>query len=532
MSDAAVARGRARLDAFRASRKHAQGTNVKSERTDSTDVSSVGASLEVMEDRAVRAEALVNDIKPSDVIVSVRSDVSTTETADATTAEETSRTAEAATERERAVRSEKKTNAHSDLANMNDESTRISERATSMTAETETKTERRSEGLLGATTSTDRAREQYERVMRAINGNGEIDASLFEPVSASSLKSEEEEEEEMNVEAEPLATCTDLDAIIAQVQRNDVIGGAPARAVRDDQSEIAMLQEVIDDMTSEKLGLLRGLQRSQAMVDDLVGENEALMQRFNETKSQLSALQGEYDRLWMQRQSERANMPGDVDALQMGGPDANERVQALAAEVVNLEERLQEFDEVKSENEALKLEVRRCNARTSEVELVLEATQEQSRLFKERFQGSEFMKTIELLEGDDAAFLCAWLKRKDTDVLKEARATAISKTIDRERSDALREAEQTSGEVDEEQIELLSSIDTLLEQLQVEKTNSRRQLTSANESIEHLKVRNELLESQLAKVLNQLAGTQEDLSDEDDAKPRRRGLFSMFARRR
>lgn len=529
MSDAAVARGRARLDAFRASRKHARGTNVKSERTDSTDVSSVGASFEVMEDRAVRAEALVNDIKPSDVIVSVRADVSTTETADAKPAEETSRTAEAATERERAERSEKKTNAHSALANVNDESTRISERATSMTAETETKTERRSEGLLGATTSTDRAREQYERVMRAINGNGEIDASMFEPMSASSLKSEEEE---MNVEAEPLATCSDLDAIIAQVQRNDVIGGAPVRAVRDDQSEITMLQEVIDDMTSEKLGLLRGLQRSQAMVDDLVGENEALMQRFNETKSQLSALQGEYDRLWMQRQSERANMLGDVDALQMGGPDANERVQALAAEVVNLEERLQEFDEVKSKNEALKLEVRRCNARISEVEIVLEATQEQRRLFKERFQGSEFMKTIELLEGDDAAFLCAWLKRKDTDVLKEAQATAISKTLDHERSDALREAAQTSGEVDEEQIELLSSIDALLEQLQIEKTNSRRQLTSANESIEQLKVRNELLESQLAKVLNQLAGTQEGLSDEDDAKPRRSGLFSMFARRR
>ena len=160
------------------------------------------------------------------------------------------------------------------------------------------------------------------------------------------------------------------------------------------------------------------------------------------------------------------------------------------------------------------------------------STQEQRRLFKERFQGSEFMKTIELLEGDDAAFLCAWLKRKDTDGLKEAQATAISKTLDHERSDALREAAQTSGEVDEEQIELLSSIDALLEQLQIEKTNSRRQLTSANESIEQLKVRNELLESQLAKVLNQLAGTQEGLSDEDDAKPRRRGLFSMFARRR
>ena len=206
-------------------------------------------------------------------------------------------------------------------------------------AETRVEDDERGEqkNVLSATTSTDRAREQYERVMRAISQNDAIDSSLFDDPRFDDGRraNEEEEEEEEEARERALVERSELDAIIERVRTDGAID-APATVVRDDQSEIVMLQEVIDELTTEKLGLVRGLQKSQLTVDELASENNSLTQRYNETKSQLSHARSELDRLWMQYQAKC----GDGDGMMMSNPDASERVQALAAEVVNLEERL------------------------------------------------------------------------------------------------------------------------------------------------------------------------------------------------
>lgn len=387
--------------------------------------------------------------------------------------------------------------------------------------------------VISVTTLTDRAREQYERVMRAISGNEPIDSKLFN--SFDEHASERTEEEAEDDEEKSLEACSDVDAIIEQVQRDGIIGLGPSRAVRDDQSEISMLQEVIDDMTAEKLRLVRGLQKSQATVDELVNENNALTQRFNETKSQLSYVQGEYDRLWMQYQ-ERLAASGERDALAVSAPDANERVQALAAEVVNLEERVQDYERVKDENVKLKSEVKLSKARATEAGLILEATQEQMRMFKEHICESNLMKTLEKLEGDDATFLCAWLKKQDFEAVQDACAKVESDAAERNNTDVIRDAVKASTltELDEEQIELLSSIDDLLAQLESEKKRLSKELTLSNESKEQLIERNALLELQLAKALNQRAreGTTPDEWSDEDETPPRRGLFSIFRRQR
>ena len=91
-----------------------------------------------------------------------------------------------------------------------------------------------------------------------------------------------------------------------------------------------------------------------------------------------------------------------------------------------------------------------------------------------------------------------------------------------------------SAAVDEEQLKILSSINDLLGELEIEKKSLARQLNSANEVKRQLLERNGLLESQLAKTLSRLAeegfDEEEEWSDEDVVKPRR-GLFSLFRRR-
>jgi len=385
------------------------------------------------------------------------------------------------------------------------------------TAETEEEVEK--DGNL--TTSSDRAREQYERVMRAIGvesdslyGRGVVDG-----------REEEEEEDSAHGEdynqkdaAEPLAPNSELDAIIDCVRTDGAIGNVVARMVKDDQSEIAMLQDVIDEMTTEKLGLMRGLQKSQAMVDELAAENDSLTQRFNETRAQLSQTQRELDELWMKYQ-ERGPQS---DTLADDG-DSSARVRSLAAEVVGLEERLQEFEETKEANTRLDQEAKRANQRAVDAEIMLEATRAEQAMFKEKIVGSELMKTLENLAGDDGAFLCAWLKKSSFAAEQEAQAQAKM----------VRESHDSTA-VDEEQLKILSSINDLLGELEIEKKSLARQLNSANEVKQQLLERNGLLESQLAKTLSRLAEEgldgEEDWSDEEVVKPRR-GLFSLFRRR-
>jgi hypothetical protein len=385
------------------------------------------------------------------------------------------------------------------------------------TAETEEEVEK--DGNL--TTSSDRAREQYERVMRAIGVESD---SLYGRGVVDGRDDEEEEDsahgEDYNQKdaAEPLAPNSELDAIIDCVRTDGAIGNVVARMVKDDQSEIAMLQDVIDEMTTEKLGLMRGLQKSQAMVDELAAENDSLTQRFNETRAQLSQTQRELDELWMKYQ-ERGPQS---DTLADDG-DSSARVRSLAAEVVGLEERLQEFEETKEANARLDQEAKRANQRAVDAEIMLEATRAEQAMFKEKIVGSELMKTLESLAGDDGAFLCAWLKKSSFAAEKEAQAKAKM----------VKESHDSTA-VDEEQLKILSSINDLLGELEIEKKSLARQLNSANEVKQQLLERNGLLESQLAKTLSRLAEEgldgEEDWSDEDVVKPRR-GLFSLFRRR-
>ena len=388
-------------------------------------------------------------------------------------------------------------------------------------AETRVEDDERGEqkNVLSATTSTDRAREQYERVMRAISQNDAIDSSLFDDPRFDDGRRANEEEEEEEARERALVERSELDAIIERVRTDGAID-APATVVRDDQSEIVMLQEVIDELTTEKLGLVRGLQKSQLTVDELASENNALTQRYNETKSQLSHARSELDRLWMQYQAKC----GDGDGMMMSNPDASERVQALAAEVVNLEERLHEFAETKEDNERLRLEAKRSDARASEAELVLEATREQLRLFKERIRDSELMETLDALKEDDAVLLCAWLRQSDAEAEREAKEDALS--VEKNTRDDV----EVASDVDDEQIELLASINELLGQLEDEKKSLARQLGSANEAKQQLTERNELLESQLAKALDRLALVDENWSEEEEVVKPRRGLLSFFRR--
>ena len=84
-------------------------------------------------------------------------------------------------------------------------------------AETRVEEDERGEkkNVLSATTSTDRAREQYERVMRAISQNDAIDSSLFDdPRFDDGRRANEEEEEEEEARERALVERSELLSLI------------------------------------------------------------------------------------------------------------------------------------------------------------------------------------------------------------------------------------------------------------------------------------------------------------------------------
>jgi len=384
--------------------------------------------------------------------------------------------------------------------------------------------------IRGATTSTLRAREQYERVMRTLgNENAGDSIGVF-------ARSEPETGESREKKA-----AKDAELVNAVVRSDDGATLAPQkRTTREDQSEIAMLQDVIDEMTKEKLNFMRGLQKSQAMIDELAMENDSLTQRYNETKSQLTRAKSELDDLWKEFQQISAKNNAvmyDRDSLSMNAVDANERVHALAAEVVNLEERLLEHDSVAAENKRLLRLIKEANSRRAHVELVLDATREEQRLFKEKIRDSELMRTLEKFDDDNAVFLCAWLMKKDPESEREVQAKADAKQAEENRVveiSSVVSGASASAEVDEEQMKLLTSINELLGELQSEKQDA---LMVKQQLLE----RNQLLESQLARTMRRLErGDDGDRWSDEEAPPtpqRRGGVFSyvtggIFRRRR
>ena len=64
-----------------------------------------------------------------------------------------------------------------------------------------------------------------------------------------------------------------------------------------EQDEITSLQNMIDDLTTEKLSLKRWMDKNQKIIESLMEENESLTSAFNNAKNRSTALENELNKL-------------------------------------------------------------------------------------------------------------------------------------------------------------------------------------------------------------------------------------------
>ena len=139
-------------------------------------------------------------------------------------------------------------------------------------------------------------------------------------------------------------------SISDMVNRNatlPIFGGSNAAGIsRLEQDEIMSLQNMIDDLTTEKLSLKRGMDKNQKIIESLMEENESLTNAFNEAKNTNAVLENQLKKLsseMMLHSSVQQSISNDRDASRRGYIETRERANELAREVIELEEVVLEY---------------------------------------------------------------------------------------------------------------------------------------------------------------------------------------------
>ncbi|CAM6105658.1 unnamed protein product [Calypogeia fissa] len=167
----------------------------------------------------------------------------------------------------------------------------------------------------------------------------------------------------------------------------------PSSAGGDDFS---MLEQHIEDLTQEKFSLQRGLDSARALAETLAKENSALTEDFNNQGALVNDLKAEIERLQGEIRAQTVvvkNMKGERDKAVQDSKGAVERAQALAAEVIALEEKVlrarsqelklqREMESLSAETEAQKRQMTALDKDRANLKTLMEALQEEKGLLQ------------------------------------------------------------------------------------------------------------------------------------------------------
>lgn len=105
----------------------------------------------------------------------------------------------------------------------------------------------------------------------------------------------------------------------------------------------SVLQQHIDELTTEKFSLQRSVEQQQALVQRLANENEELTRRLNGITAAMEAMELEVETRRREVATARTHVQSAMaerDAFELSAREASERASSLATEVVALEEKV------------------------------------------------------------------------------------------------------------------------------------------------------------------------------------------------
>ena len=336
-----------------------------------------------------------------------------------------------------------------------------------------------------------------------------------------------------------------------------------------EQDEIISLQNMIDDLTTEKLSLKRGMDKNQQIIENLMEENESLTSAFNDARNRNAALEKQFQELsneMMLHSTVHESISNDRDASRRGYIETRERANSLAREVVELEEIVLEYKsklflyentqtDALERSKQLERALLVANEDRDYYRNVAEAMKEERREMQRLFSQSSAIQA--LIESGDAPIvemLHKWLQQvqakpitsaavlpsseedevletstSEMDENKTSEAVATTKELiealtklannnnrnNNRNIDASQEEEDDGNEdeemplVDTAQIQLITSIHELLIQMEEETFVFRGKLKEAERRENGLRAANAALESQLERSTERTSNAQQ-----------------------
>ena len=336
-----------------------------------------------------------------------------------------------------------------------------------------------------------------------------------------------------------------------------------------EQDEIISLQNMIDDLTTEKLSLKRGMDKNQQIIENLMEENESLTSAFNDARNRNAALEKQFQELsneMMLHSTVHESISNDRDASRRGYIETRERANSLAREVVELEEIVLEYKsklflyentqtDALERSKQLERALLVANEDRDYYRNVAEAMKEERREMQRLFSQSSAIQA--LIESGDAPIvemLHKWLQQvqakpitsaavlpsseedevletstSEMDENKSSEAVATTKELiealtklannnnrnNNRNIDASQEEEDDGNEdeemplVDTAQIQLITSIHELLIQMEEETFVFRGKLKEAERRENGLRAANAALESQLERSTERTSNAQQ-----------------------
>ncbi|KAM3353547.1 hypothetical protein ACQJBY_024610 [Aegilops geniculata] len=246
----------------------------------------------------------------------------------------------------------------------------------------------------------------------------------------------------------------------------------------------ASLEQLIEDLTTEKFSLQRTLEKSQELAQNLATDNSALTDKFNQQAHVISQLTSDMERLQDEIQAQLLALEtirSEYANAQLECNAADERGKVLAAEVILLEDKALKL---RSNELKLEKEVEGLNSEISSYKRKV------SSLEKER---QHLQSTVEALQEDTGESSSSQVLTSTSDPLQDV-GTSVSQFNNMSDFPSFGEA---SSSIPDDQLRMIDNINSLMSELGVEREELMRALRIESSNCSKLKELNRDLTQKL-----------------------------------
>uniref|UniRef100_M8BU74 Uncharacterized protein n=1 Tax=Aegilops tauschii TaxID=37682 RepID=M8BU74_AEGTA len=246
----------------------------------------------------------------------------------------------------------------------------------------------------------------------------------------------------------------------------------------------ASLEQLIEDLTTEKFSLQRTLEKSQELAQNLATDNSALTDKFNQQAHVISQLTSDMERLQDEIQAQLLALEtirSEYANAQLECNAADERGKVLAAEVILLEDKALKL---RSNELKLEKEVEGLNSEISSYKRKV------SSLEKER---QHLQSTVEALQEDTGESSSSQTLTSTSDPLQDV-GTSVSQFNNMSDFPSFGDA---SSSIPEDQLRMIDNINSLMSELAVEREELMRALRIESSNCSKLKELNRDLTQKL-----------------------------------